>query len=105
MTLAAHAFVRRLLLHVLPTGFHRIRRSRFFAGSVRAQNIDRARHLLAAAENAPKSSRAEADRRAEDVAPARRRPWRGGRMIIVETFEGPRPWRSPSLSRIRIDSS
>ena len=29
----------------------------------------------------------------------------GGRMIVVETFEGPRPWRSPPPSRIRIDSS
>jgi autotransporter family porin len=25
--------------------------------------------------------------------------------VIVETFEGPRPWRSPSPARIRIDSS
>ena len=47
----------------------------------------------------------EADSRAEDVSPARRCPCCGGRMIIVETFEGPRPWRSPSPSRIRIDSS
>ena len=38
-------------------------------------------------------------------SPARRCPCCGGRMIIVETFEGARPWRSPSPSRIRIDSS
>jgi class 3 adenylate cyclase len=29
----------------------------------------------------------------------------GGRMIIVETFEGPRPSRPPPPSRIRIDTS
>ena len=104
MTLAAHEFIRRFLLHVLPSGFHRIRHYGLIAGAVRADNIERARHLLAAAENAPQPSR-EADSRAKDVSPARRCPCCGGRMIIVETFEGSRPWRSPSPSRIRIDSS
>jgi hypothetical protein len=104
MTLATHEFIRRFLLHVLPSGFHRIRHYGPFAGAVRADNIERARQLLAAAENAPQPSR-EADSQAEDGSPARRCPCCGGRMIIVETFEGPRPWRSPSPTRIRIDSS
>ncbi len=104
MTLTAHEFIRRLLLHVLPSGFHRIRHYGLFAGAVRADNIERARQLLDAAANALQPSR-EADSPAEDVSPARRGPCCGGRMIIVETFEGPRPWRSPSPSRIRIDSS
>ena len=55
--------------------------------------------------DAPQRSRAEADSEAEDVSPARRCPCCGGRMIIVETFEGAAPWRSPSPSRIRIDTS
>jgi hypothetical protein len=104
MTLAACEFIRRFLLHVLPSGFHRIRHYGLFAGAARADTIERARHLLAAAEGAPQPSR-EADSQAEDVSPARRCPCCGGRMIIVDTFEGPRPWRSPSPSRIRIDSS
>src|SRR5271157_5774565 len=105
MTLDAAEFIRRFLLHVLPSGFYRIRHYGLFAGAVRADNIERARQLLAATENAPQPSR-EADNRAEDVSPARRCPCCGGRMIIiVETFEGPRPARSPSPSRIRIDSS
>jgi hypothetical protein len=104
MTLAAHEFIRRFLLHMLPSGFHRIRHYGLIAGAARADNITRARQLLAAAENAPQPSR-EADSRAEDVSPAQRCPCCGGRMIIVETFEGPHPWRSPSPSRIRIDSS
>jgi hypothetical protein len=104
MTLDAAEFIRRFLLHVLPSGFHRIRHYGLFASVLRADNIERARQLIAAAENAPQPSR-EADGRAEDVSPARRCPCCGGRMIIVETFEGPRPWRSPSPSRIRIDSS
>ena len=47
MTLDAHEFIRRFLLHVLPSGFHRIRHYGRFAGAVRAQNIERARQLLA----------------------------------------------------------
>jgi hypothetical protein len=105
MTLAAHEFIRRFLLHVLPSGFHRIRHYGLIAGALRADNIERARQLLAAARAAPQRPCAEAGSQAEDVSPARRCPCCGGRMIIVETFEGPRPWRSPSATRIRIDSS
>jgi len=105
MTLDAAEFIRRFLLHVLPSGFHRIRHYGLFAGAVRAQNIERARQWLAAAHSAPQCPRAEADSEAENILPTRRCPCCGGRMIIVETFEGPRPWRSPSPSRIRIDTS
>ena len=104
MTLAAREFIRRFLLHVLPGGFHRIRHYGLLAGAMRANNIERARQLLAAAEGAPQPSR-EAGNPAEDVSSARRCPCCGGRMTIVETFEGPRPWRSPPPSPIRIDSS
>jgi hypothetical protein len=40
-------------LHVLPSGFHRIRHFGLFAGAARADTVERARQLLAAAENAP----------------------------------------------------
>jgi hypothetical protein len=90
---------------VLPSGFHRIRHYGLIAGALRADNIERARQLLAPARAAAQRPCAEADSQAEDVSPARRCPCCGGRMIIVETFEGPRPWRSPSPTRIRIDSS
>ena len=105
MTLDAAEFIRRFLLHVLPSGFHRIRHYGLFAGTVRARNIERVRQLLAAPEAAPERSRAEADSEAETPSPARRCPCCGGRMIIVETFEGARPARSPSPTRIRIDTS
>jgi hypothetical protein len=104
MTLAAHEFIRRFLLHVLPTGFHRIRHYGLLAGATRADTIERVRQLLPATEDAPKPSR-ENDNSAEHVSPAPGCPCCGGRMIVVETFEGPRPWRSPPPSRIRIDSS
>jgi hypothetical protein len=105
MTLDAAEFIRRFLLHVLPSRFHRIRHYGLFASAVRAQNIESARQLLAAAENASQPSRAEVDSQTEDVSSARRCPCCGGLMIIIETFEGARPWRSPSPTRIRIDSS
>ena len=105
MTLDAAEFIRRFLLHVLPSGFHRIRHYGLFAGTVRARNIERARQTLAAPKASPERSPTEADSEAEGVSSARRCPCCGGRMIIVETFEGPRPAQSPSPSRIRIDTS
>jgi hypothetical protein len=101
MTLAAHEFIRRFLLHVMPSGFHRIRHYGLFAGAVRAGNIKRVRQALAA----PERSHVDTDGQAEAVSSTRRCSCCGGRMIIVETFEGPRPARSPSPSRIRIDTS
>ena len=105
MTLDAAEFIRRFLLHVLPSGFHRIRHYGLFAGTVRAANIERARQLLAASDGARHCSRSEDDSPVENASPASRCPWCGGRMVIVETFEGVRPARSPSPSRIRIDTS
>ena len=61
------------------------------------------RQLLAAPEASPE--RAEADSEAEAASPARQCPCCRGRMIIVETFEGARPARSPAPIRIRIDTS
>jgi hypothetical protein len=39
-------FIRHFLLHVLPAGFHRIRRYGLFASAGRAGNLTRARRLL-----------------------------------------------------------
>jgi Putative transposase len=46
MTLATGEFIRRFLMHVLPSGFHRIRHYGLFASGVRIQNITRAHELL-----------------------------------------------------------
>ena len=97
--------IEKEAFHAIVRGSHRIRHYGLFAGTCRARNIERVRQALAASEGAPQRSRAEAGGEAEDVAPARRCPCCGGRMIIVEMFEGPRPARSPSPSRIRIDTS
>jgi hypothetical protein len=46
MTLATQEFMRRFLLHVLPSGFHRIRHYGLLAHAHRKQNIATARALL-----------------------------------------------------------
>ena len=46
MTLAAPEFIRRFLLHVLPTGFHRIRYYGFLGARHRREKLTRCRQLL-----------------------------------------------------------
>ena len=60
MTLDADEFIRRFLMHVLPSGFHRIRHYGLFASAMRVCNIERIRTLLAVAEPTPQHQR-EAD--------------------------------------------
>jgi hypothetical protein len=105
MTLAIDEFIRRFLIHVLPSGFHRIRHYGLFANGGRAENIARARQLL----NVPATLRqpTEADSANAEVPQALSHacPCCGGRMIIIETFErGGAPRYRPTVS-IRIDSS
>ncbi|TGQ03595.1 transposase, partial [Mesorhizobium sp. M2E.F.Ca.ET.219.01.1.1] len=45
MTLDAHEFIRRFLLHTLPDGFHRIRHYGFLANGHRAARLDQCRRL------------------------------------------------------------
>src|SRR5438132_8229562 len=46
MTLDAHQFIRRFLIHVLPDGFHRIRHYGLMASGVKADNLRLPRQLL-----------------------------------------------------------
>jgi hypothetical protein len=102
MTLAAHEFIRRFLIHTLPDGFHRIRHYGLFANGGRVRNIARARELL----NVPAPVREPDDTHtAEPGEPAallQPCPCCGGRMIIIETFErGAQPRAPPGF---RTDS-
>lgn len=56
MTLSGVEFLRRFLLHVLPTGFVRIRYFGLFANRVRAENLDRCRALIEADPRSPASA-------------------------------------------------
>jgi hypothetical protein len=105
MTLAAHEFVRRFLIHVLPSGFHRIRHYGLFASGSRADNIARARQLLAVPE--PQNDTADAPE-GNDPPLTRPCPCCGGRMIVIETFErgcSPRSRPTASMVAIRIDTT
>src|SRR3989441_2838235 len=53
MTLQAHEFMRRFLLHVLPNGFMRIRHFGFLANRSRKQKLDRCRELLGLKQPSP----------------------------------------------------
>jgi len=105
MTLAAHEFIRRFLIHVLPSGFHRIRHYGLFASASRADNVAQARQLLAVPE--PHSETADAPDGNEPplTQPC---PCCGGRMIVIEIFErgvSPRSQPPVSMAAIRIDTS
>jgi hypothetical protein len=81
MTLHADEFVRRFLLHVLPTGFHRIRHYGLLASAGCKANVARARDLLAVTVTAePATSDEPAD-------PSPVCPCCGGRMIITDIFQ------------------
>jgi hypothetical protein len=106
MRLDTDEFIRRFLIHVLPTGFHRIRHYGLFASGVRAQNIVRARALLAAATPGRRQNKRDGDAdRPEPCAPAHPCPCCGGRMIVIETFQRGRAPRGSFLGKIRIDTS
>ncbi len=105
MTLPVPEFIRRFLIHVLPSGFHRIRHYGLFASGARAQNIAQARRLLAKA--AQTRQDAAAHDPGDDAPPTSSRPCPccGGRMIIIETFERGGYQRPAAPSKIRIDTS
>ena len=56
MTLGGVELLRRFLLHVLPTGFVRIRYFGLFANCVREKNLDRCRALIEADPRPPASA-------------------------------------------------
>jgi hypothetical protein len=102
MTLVTFEFIRRFLIHVLPKGLHRIRHYGLFAKGTCADNIARARELLAA-------SKPEGQPTSAAVDPSKPAcPCCGGRMIIIEVFErGATPRYRPTAPAtvIRIDTS
>lgn len=102
MTLGTFEFIRRFLIHVLPKGLHRIRHYGLFAKSACADNIARARELLAVAKPEGNPTAAAADPGKPTC------PCCGGRMIIIEVFaRGATPRHRPTAptNRIRIDTS
>ena len=92
-------------MHVLPKGFHRIRHYGLLASGARADNLATIRILLAMDAPAPgKKDAGKADAPASDK-PVRFCPCCGGRMIVIETFEGSCRRRRPAPAPAGIDTS
>ena len=79
MTLDAHEFIRRFLLHTLPDGFHRIRHYGFLANGHRAQKLELCRRLL---NITAQESAADTKHDLPAATPASRCSWCGGQMIM-----------------------
>ena len=104
MTLASDEFIRRFLIHVLPSGFHRIRHYGLFASGTRSDNIARARRLLDVPAAQPEAGDTNGIETNEPKPLSHPCPCCGGRMIIIETFQrGSSPRYRPAV--IRIDTS
>jgi Putative transposase/Transposase zinc-binding domain len=102
MTLHPHEFIRRFLIHVLPTGFHRIRHYGLLASGVKVDNLALARKLLDVAPPAPEPAASD------PATPATPCPCCGSAMHIIEVFKaGELPRHRPTARppAIRIDTS
>jgi hypothetical protein len=105
MTLPADEFLRRFLLHVLPSGFHRIRHYGLLAAGARA-DIGRIRTLI----GQPSAKTAPADEPANDGAgePAAFEitcPCCGGRMRLIEIFARSKAPKPHATVRLWADTS
>jgi len=94
MTLEAGEFMRRFLLHVLPSRFHRIRHYGLLANACRKADIAHTRQLLQPNTDTPSDAQAAA------TEPAPLRPTFvcrhcGAAMIIIDTFERGQAIRAP----------
>ncbi len=91
MTVTTDEFIRRFLIHILPSGFHLIRHYGLFASHIRRSNLTRIRqHLEVEPDHSRASEEATEDRPCPFVCHTCGNPMR-----IVETLN-PRPRAPPS---------
>mgnify|MGYP001812668075 FL=1 len=100
MTLAPDEFIRRFLLHVLPSGFHRIRHYGLIANTTRKDNLERARELLVsnktdASGDAETNGGDSVDSGNGEESATYVCPDCGAAMIIIQTFERGQLPRAP----------
>ena len=97
MTLQTDEFMRRFLLHVLPSGFHRIRHYGLLANTNRKHDIPAARELLhqpvPAAEHGHDST-------AHSIRPTFVCRHCGAPMLVIETFARAQQIRGPPCSSV-----
>ncbi len=97
MTLTTFEFIRRFLIHVLPSGFHRIRHYGLFANHTRVKHVQRLRELLS---DHTVDALAPETEVVDDKLPTSTYtcPACGAPMIIIDTFEKQMPRAPPAYS-------
>ena len=95
MTLKTEEFMRRFLLHVLPSGFHCIRHYGLLANARRQKNIDTARALLQGPSPELHSKLPDDHRAQRSVSPTFLCRHCGAPMLIIETFARAQHIRAP----------
>ncbi len=102
MTLTADEFIRRFLLHVLPSGFHRLRHYGLIANANRKDNLNRARKLLQVNKTEyPAQEEATDKQQSEEPAATYVCPDCGASMIIIEIFARQQQPRAPPVKQRR----
>jgi predicted RNA-binding Zn-ribbon protein involved in translation (DUF1610 family) len=99
MTLTTDEFIRRFLLHVLPSGFHRIRHYGLLANCGRREQLAQVRELLQVMPADRELSCGEIDATEQSVQPTFVCPDCGAAMIIVEILARKQPIRAPPWQR------
>ena len=104
MTLTIDEFIRRFLLHVLPTGFHHIRYYGLYANARRKINLALARELLTSkvllsTDDVTNDADIADDKRDTSVNATYICPECGAPMIIIETFARGQQPRAPPIRR------
>jgi len=99
MTLGADEFMRRFLLHILPSGFHRIRHYGLLANAGRRDNLARVRDLLQVVPANTEPMSADADALDKAIQPTFICPDCGAAMIIVEILARKQFIRAPPRHR------
>ena len=110
MTLKTDEFIRRFLIHVLPSRFHRIRHYGLLANSGRRDNLKRARELLidkvADEEITENGAIGSAESKLTDIPELPQTtyicPDCGSPMVIIECFERGQLPRAPPLRVIAL---
>lgn len=86
MRLPTEEFIRRFLVHVLPSGFHRIRHAGFLANGIRRNRIEEIRCLINGAREPDQTTGEDGCADADTRDPRQTCPECGGAMIVIETF-------------------
>lgn len=92
LTLSVDEFLRRFLIHILPSRFHRIRHYGFLSNTVRAEQLQAVRDALSINSPAPDASEDDTSDEGQLLC-----KYCAGTMQLIEVFEGTLRARAPPL--------